>query len=49
MVDLYQKTYLNSKFKKKPSYILMTFFKKLVCDLPNKRLIFKPGQGTIVS
>ena len=49
MVELYRMTYLNSKFKQKPSYILMTFFKKLISDLPTKRLIFKPCQGTIVS
>jgi hypothetical protein len=46
-VKLFNDCYHNSKFKKKLSYILMSFLKKLITDLPTKRLIFKPKQGKI--
>lgn len=49
MLDIYYATFHNSKFRKKNSFILMSFLKKLITDMPSKRLIFKPKQGQILS
>ena len=39
----------SSKFKQKNSFILMIFLRKLIQDLPRKRLVFQPRVGKILS